>query len=177
MSDVPGPPAVERRRFPRRWRRARRALIGLLALLVLGAVGHLAFWRIGPPLLSRITPSPTHVGDTVTLEGQGFDTTLEGNIVYFGDYTGRLMRAGRTTLAVEVPDIDFSSGAQQVVKVKVEVDEDKVSNTLDLVVLPSLDPEPGTGPFTEEAEEEEEEDDPPLASPSPGDATPSPSPR
>jgi hypothetical protein len=61
--------------------------------------------------------------------------------------------------------------------VKVEVDEDKVSNTLDLVVLPSLDPEPGTGPFTEEAEEEEEEDDPPLASPSPGDATPSPSPR
>jgi hypothetical protein len=87
------------------------------------------------------------------------------------------MRAGRTTLAVEVPDIDFSSGAQQVVKVKVEVDEDKVSNTLDLVVLPSLDPEPGTGPFTEEEAEEEEEDDPPSARPNAGDAIPSPSPR
>ena len=171
MSDVPGPPAVERRRFPRRWRRARRALIGLLILLVLGVAGHLAFWRIGPPLLSRITPSPAHVGDTVTLEGQGFDTTLEGNIVYFGDYTGRLMRAGRTTLAVEVPDIGVAAGAQQPVKVKVEVDEDKVSNALDLVVLPSLDPEPGTEPFTEE-----EEDDPPLASPSPGYASPRASP-
>jgi hypothetical protein len=44
-----------------------------------------------------------------------------------------------------------------VVKVKVEVDEDKVSNALDLVVLPSLDPEPGSDVLTEE----EEEDEPP----------------
>jgi hypothetical protein len=142
-----------------------------LILLVLGAVGHLAFWRIGPPLLSRITPSPAHVGDTVTLEGQGFDTTLEGNVVFFGDYTGRLIRAGRTSLAVEVPDIGIAAGAQQVVKVKVEVDEDKVSNVLDLVLLPSLDPEPGTDILTEE-----EDDEPPLSSPNPGYASPRASP-
>jgi hypothetical protein len=168
---APAPPAVERRRFPRRWRRARRALIGLLILLVLGAVGHLAFWRIGPPLLSRITPSPAHVGDTVTLEGQGFDTTLEGNVVFFGDYTGRLVRAGRTTLLVEVPDVAVAAGGQRLLPVKVEVDEDKVSNALDLVVLPSLDPEPGADVLTEE-----EEDEPPLASPNPGYASPRASP-
>jgi hypothetical protein len=162
MSEVNSPPAVERRRFPRRWRRARRALLGLLALVVLGVAGHLAFWRIGPPLLSRISPSPAHVGDTVTLDGQGFDTTLEGNVVYFGDYSGRLIRAGRTTLEVEVPDIAVPAGGQKGVKVKVEVDEEKVSNALDLVVLPSLDPEPGTDVLTEE-----EEDEPPLARPHP----------
>ncbi|HVR70918.1 MAG TPA: IPT/TIG domain-containing protein [Vicinamibacteria bacterium] len=170
MSEVQGPPAVDRRRFPRRWRRARRALAGLLVLAVLGIVGHLAFWRIGPPLLSRISPSPAHVGDTVTLDGQGFDTALEGNVVYFGDYTGRLMRAERTTLVVEVPDIGVPAGGEQGVKVKVQVDEDKLSNALDLVVLPSLDPEPGTEVLTED-----EEAGPLLDGPNPGYASPSPS--
>jgi hypothetical protein len=176
MSDAPSPPPVERRRYPRRWRRGRRAVIGLLVLLALGVIGNLALRRIGPPLLSRISPTTTRVGDTVVLEGQGFDGTLEGNVVYFGDYSGRLIKASSSRLEVEVPDIGVPNGAQERVPVKVEVDEDKVTNAMELVVLPAASLEPGTEPLTEEEEEE-----PPLASPNPGyaspRATPRPSPR
>jgi hypothetical protein len=161
MNEPPGPPAVERRRFPRRWRRARKALFGLLAILGLGVAGYVSFWRIGPPLLARISPSPAHVGDTVTLDGQGFDPTLEGNVVYFGDYSGRMVRAGRTRLEVEVPEVGVAPGREVRLPVKVEVNERKVSNALELVVLPSREPEPGTGA----PEEDEEEDEPPPSPP------------
>ena len=115
MSEAASPPPVERRRFPRRWRRGRRALVGLLALMMLGVIGYVAFWRVGPPLLARVSPSPAHVGGTVILDGQGFDPTLEGNVVYFDDYSGRVVKAGRTRLEVEVPDIEMA-GTSQVVR-------------------------------------------------------------
>jgi hypothetical protein len=171
MSDITGPPLVERRRYPRRWRRGMHAMLGLVALILLSVGGYVAFWRIGPPQLARVTPTPVHVGEILTLDGQGFDPSLEGNIVYFGDYSGRVLRADRTLLQVEVPDIGVAEGTQAPVLVKVEVDESKVSNALELVVLPALHPEPGTGPLTEDEEEE-----PPLASPNPGYASPRPSP-
>jgi hypothetical protein len=175
MSEAASPPPVERRHFPRRWRRARRALIGLLALIALGIAGYVAFWRVGPPLIARVAPSAAHVGETVVLDGQGFDPTLEGNVVYFDDYSGRLMTAARTRLEVEVPDIQLGQRSQASVAVKVEVREKRVSNTLPLVVLPPLDPEPGTaGPLTEDEEEEEEQG--PLASPNPSYASPKPPP-
>ena len=172
MSDAPSLPPVERRRFPRRWRRGRNAMIGLLALIALGLVGYFAFWRIGPPLIGRITPSPVHAGETVVIEGQGFDTTLEGNVVYFDDYSGRMLKAGRTRLEVEVPDTAVPEGEEERVQVKVEVGESQVSNAMEIVVRPPLEPEPGTEPFTAE---EEEEDEGPLSSPNPGYASPSPS--
>jgi hypothetical protein len=170
MSEVQSPPPYERRRFPRRWRRARRALYGLLGLLALGVAGYVAFWRVGPPVLARVAPSPAHVGDSVVLDGQGFDPTLEGNVVYFGDYAGRVLKAGKTQLEVEVPDVGVE-GAWLPVLVKVEVGQKRVSNALELVVQPARVPEPGTGPLTDEEEEE-----PPLASPNPGYASPRPSP-
>jgi IPT/TIG domain-containing protein len=170
MSDAPGVPPVERRRFPRRWRRGRNAMLGLLALIALATVGYFAFWRIGPPLIGRISPTTVHVGETVLIEGQGFATTLEGNIVYFGDYSGRMVRAGRTGIEVEVPDISVPEGQQQRVPVKVQVGENQVSNSMEVVILPSLEREPGTDPLTEEEEEE-----PPLARPNPGHASPLPS--
>ena len=171
MSGAAPLPPVERRRFSRRWRRGRRAVIGLLVILALGLVGNLALSRIGGPHLTRISPSPARVGDTVTLAGRGFDTTLEGNVVYFGDYSGRLLRADRSSLEVEVPDVTAVAGGQERVAVKVEVDEDRVSNVLELVVLPPLDPEPGTEPLTEEEAETQ-----PLAVPNPGVASPRASP-
>ena len=171
MSDAPGPPPVERRRYPRRWRRGRRAVIGLLVLLALGAIGNIALRRSGPPILSRVSPATAHIGDTIVLEGQGFDGKLEGNVVYFGDYSGRVVKAGSSHLEVEVPDIGVAVGTQELVPVKIEVGENRMTNAMDLVVLPSTDPEPGTEPLTEEEEEE-----PPLASPNPGYASPSPSP-
>jgi len=154
MSDAPAAPTVDRRRFPRRWRRGRRAVLGLLVIGALALAGNLALNHIRPPQLSGISPSPAHVGDTVTLTGRGFDTTLEGNVVYFGDYSGRLILARRTRLEVEVPDMGVVAGRQERVPVKVQVDEDKVSNALELVVLPSREPEPGTEPLPEEEEEE-----------------------
>jgi hypothetical protein len=160
MSEAPPLPPVERRKFPRRWRRGRKALIGLLILLALGGAGYAAFWRAGPPQLARISPSTAHVGQTILLEGQGFDTTLEGNVVYFGDYSGRLARAGRLRLEVEVPDVGVPAGSQRRLPVKVEVNESRVSNALELVVLPSLDPEPGTNIPEDEEEDEEEEEAP-----------------
>lgn len=171
MSDAPSPPPVERRRYPRRWRRGRRAVIGLLVLLALGVIGNIALRRIGPPLLSRISPTTARVGDTIVLEGQGFDSSLEGNVVYFGDYSGRLMKASSHRLEVEVPDIGLAVGAQELLPVKVEVDENKMTNAMELVVLPSADPEPGTEPLTKEEDEE-----PPLARPNPGYASPRASP-
>ena len=165
MSDAPSLPPVERRRFPRRWRRGRNAMIGLLVLMGLGVAGYFAFWRIGPPLIGRITPSTVHVGETVVIEGQGFATTLEGNIVYFDDYTGRVLQAGPTRLEVEVPDTAMAEDEEERVHVKVEVGENQVSNAVEIVVRPPLEPEPGTDALTEEEEEEG-----PLASPNPDDA-------
>ena len=172
MSETQPPPAVERRHYPRRWRRGRRAVIGLLVLLVLGVIGNLALRRIGPPLLSRLSPTTVHIGDTVVLEGQGFDSTLEGNVVYFGDYSGRVLKAVHDLLEVEVPDVGVAVGAEQRLPVKVEVDEQKVTNSLELVILPPREEEPGTESLTEE-----EEEVPPLASPNPGYASPQATPR
>jgi hypothetical protein len=170
MTEATTLPPVERRRFPRRWRRGRKAMFGLLVLIALALVGYFAFWRIGPPLIGRITPSTVHVGETVIIEGQGFDTSLEGNVVYFGDYSGRMVRAGRTELEVEVPDIGVPEGQEERVPVKVEVGESQVSSAIEIVVRPPLEPEPGTEPLTEEEAEEA-----PLSSPNPGYASPSPS--
>jgi hypothetical protein len=171
MSEPPSLPPVERRRFPRRWRRGRNAMIGLVALILLAVIGYFAFWRIGPPLIGRITPSPVHVGQTVVIEGQGFDPALEDNIVLFDDYAGRMVKGGRTRIEVEVPDTGVPEGQEQRVKVKVRVGESQLSNTVEIVVRPPLEPEPGTEPLTEE-----EEDVPPLASPNPGYASPRASP-
>ena len=171
MSEPPSLPPVERRRFPRRWRRGRNAMLGLVALIGLGLVGYFAFWRIGPPLIGRITPSPVHVGQTVVIEGQGFDPALEDNIVLFDDYAGRMVKGGRTQIEVEVPDVGVPEGQEQRVKVKVQVGENQLSNSVEIVVRPPLEPEPGTEPLTEE-----EEETAPLASPNPGYASPRASP-
>jgi hypothetical protein len=180
MPDVSDLPTIERRRFPRRWRRARRALVGILAIVGLALLGNLALTRLGGPQLFTVSPSPAHVGETVTLAGRGFDSALEDNVVFFGDYSGRTVRASRTRVEVEVPDVGIAEGQQHRVAVKVQVRDGKVSNALELVVLPAREPEPGTGPPTEEEQEAERTSPvprlPPSAAPSASPAA-SPSPR
>ena len=155
MSSVANLPPVERRRFPRRWRRARRALIGILVIAGLAFLGNVALTRLAAPELFTVSPPQAHVGDTIVLAGRGFRTALEDNIVLFGDYTGRMVRASRTRLEVEVPDVGITDG-QQRVPVKVKVHEGKVTNALEIVLLPASEPEPGTGPPTADEIEEEQ---------------------
>ena len=145
-------------------------MLGLLVLIALGLIGYFAFWRVGPPLIGRITPARVHAGDTIVIEGQGFDTALEDNVVYFGEYSGRLLKAGRTRLEVEVPDTRVPEGEEERLPVKVQVGETQLSNAMEVVVLPPREPEPGTEPLTEEEEEAG-----PFASPIPQYASPSPS--
>jgi hypothetical protein len=156
MSDLPTALPVERRRFPRRWRRARRALIGILVIAGLALVDNVALTRLDAPQLFTVSPSPARVGDTVTLAGRGFRAALEDNVVFFGGYPGRTVRASRTRLDVEVPDVGITDGQQFRLPVKVQVHDGKVTNAVEVVVLPPCEPEPGTEPPTAEEIEEEQ---------------------
>ncbi|HEY7413389.1 MAG TPA: IPT/TIG domain-containing protein [Vicinamibacteria bacterium] len=167
MSDAPpaAPPPVERRRFPRRWRRARRALVGLLVLIALGVLGNLAFRRLGGPRIDALVPEQARIGEAVTLEGRGFGRALEDNVVLFSDMPGRTLSAATDELVVEVPDLELPPEGRLTVSVKVQLEENE-SNRASLVVLPALQPEPATGP--QDAELEEPEPAPsPAAPPSP----------
>ncbi len=146
-------PVAERRRFPRRWRRARRALLGLLVLIALGFLGTYAIGRLGGPRLDAIVPGEARIGETVLLEGRGFGRALEDNVVYFADTPGRVVEVAPDELVVDVPDLELGREGRRLVGVKVQVGRAE-SARIPLVVRPAAQPEPAT----REAGAEEEED-------------------
>lgn len=154
-ADLPPAIPVERRHFPRRWRRARRALYGLLGLIAMGTAAYLGLKKVEPPQLDLVMPTHARVGEVVILSGTGFSPRPEKNVVYVGDYAARVLEATRNRLLVEVPDMALDPGEQKNAPVRVGVGSAQ-SKPLELRVGAPLEPEPGT-----DAPEEDE------ASPSP----------
>jgi hypothetical protein len=108
-------------------------IILLAALLFLAGGGMLGYVFLGPsgPSLAGLDPARARAGDTITLRGRGFSPTPQGNIVLFGDRTGRVIGATPSELRVEVPDFDVAEGAPQSVAVRVLVGK-RASGPVDL---------------------------------------------
>jgi hypothetical protein len=169
MSTIAPPPAappVERRHYPRRWRRARRALYGLLGQMAIGVVGYFALRNVQPPQLDLVMPTHARIGDVVILSGSAFASRPEKNSVYVGDFAARVLEATRNRLLIEVPDMSLDPGERKTATVRVMVGNLE-SKSLALTVDPSPDLEPGTDAPVDD-------DD---ATPTPRPRAPSPSPR
>lgn len=83
----------------------RPVLVGFATLVLAGGalVAYRAFQQ-PPPVLTGIMPPRVEPGQTVTLNGVGFDTTPEKNLVHLGTTAvGRVTSASETQLAVTVP--------------------------------------------------------------------------
>jgi hypothetical protein len=150
----PAPPPVERRHFPRRWRRSRRALYGLTGLIALGLIAYLALHKVEPPQLYLVMPSHARVGDVVILSGAGFALRPEQNLVYVADYAARVLEARPTRLLIEIPSMALDPGEWRKAPVRVQVGKTQ-SKSVEMTIDRS-EPEPG-----EDAPEDDE------ASPSP----------
>jgi hypothetical protein len=166
IASPPAAPPVERRHYPRRWRRARRALYGLLGLMAIGVVGYFALRNVQPPQLDLVMPTHARIGDVVILSGSAFASRPEKNSVYVGDFAARVLEATRNRLLIEVPDMSLDPGERKTASVRVMVGNLE-SKSLALTVDPSPDLEPGTDAPVDD-------DD---ATPTPRPRTPSPSPR
>jgi hypothetical protein len=97
------------------------------------------------PQLTGIRPNPVEAKTTVTLTGGRFAPSAGGNIVLFGDQTGRVIRATATELDAVVPDLGLPPGRQARVPVRVLVDgraSDALELTIGVVPLPPPAPEP-----------------------------------
>ena len=117
-------------------------LIILLAVLLFLAGGGMlgyVFLRQSGPSLAGLDPARARAGDTITLRGQGFSPTPQGNIVLFGDRTGRVISATPSELRVEVPDLEAAEGAPQSVAVRVLVGQ-RVSSPFDLAAYREVEP-------------------------------------
>jgi len=158
-------PPIERRHFPRRWRRARRALYGLLGVMVLGLVAYVSLRKVEPPQLDLVVPSRARVGDVVILSGSAFAHRPEDNNVYVGDYAARVLEATRSRLLIEVPDMALDPGERKTAPVRVTVGRTQ-SKALQITVDPAPELEPGT-------DAPEDDDD---ARPTPRPRVPTPSP-
>ncbi len=113
----------------------------LAALLFLGGTGMLAyvFLRGLGPTLSGVDPGRVRAGDAITVRGRGFAPTPQGNVVLFGDRTGRVISATVTELRVEVPELPVAEGVTQNVGLRVLVGR-TASATLDLAVFKDAAP-------------------------------------
>jgi hypothetical protein len=165
IASPPAVPPVERRHFPRRWRRARRALYGLLGLMVMGVVGYVALRTVQPPQLDLVMPTHARTGDVVILTGSAFASRPEKNFVYVGDFAARVLEATRSRLLIEVPDMSLDPGERKTAMVRVMVGKLE-SKSLALTV----DPAPDLGPGTDAPVDDDDAGAPrrsPATSPSP----------
>jgi hypothetical protein len=106
-------------------------LFGLALVLVLG--GYVGWNYMQTPTLNEISPNPARAGDTVTLRGDRFSSDLGGNIVLFGDRSGKIVRATTTLLEVQVPEVGMMLGEQVRVPVRV-FSRDRVSGPVDILI-------------------------------------------
>ena len=143
IASPPAAPPVERRHYPRRWRRARRALYGLLGLMAIGVVGYFALRTVQPPQLDLVMPTHARIGDVVILSGSAFASRPEKNSVYVGDFAARVLEATRNRLLIEVPDMAFEPGERKTAPVRVVVGRLE-SKPIPMTVDAAPDLEPGT---------------------------------
>jgi IPT/TIG domain len=105
---------------------------GLLFVAGAGMLGYVALRPSGPRVFG-LDPARVRAGDAITVRGQGFAPNPQGNIVLFGDQTGRVISATESDLRVEVPDIGMPDGATQGVGLRVLVGR-TASDPFDLAV-------------------------------------------
>ncbi|WP_299016415.1 FG-GAP-like repeat-containing protein, partial [uncultured Polaribacter sp.] len=56
-----------------------------------------------PPTITSFSPTSAEVGDTVTINGTGFDATAANNVVYFGGIKAAVTSTSGTQIVVTVP--------------------------------------------------------------------------
>lgn len=126
------------------------SVVALLLLAALMALSAYVAWNLFlTPQLTGIRPNPVEAKTTVTLTGGRFAPSAGGNIVLFGDQTGRVIRATATELDAVVPDLGLPPGRQARVPVRVLVDgraSDSLELTIGVVPLPPPAPEPTPTP-------------------------------
>lgn len=59
--------------------------------------------QIQPPIINSISPREALVGSDITIEGNLFDLTQNGNLVYFGGVRAEVITASTTSLTVRAP--------------------------------------------------------------------------
>ncbi|PYQ54267.1 MAG: hypothetical protein DMF78_06570 [Acidobacteria bacterium] len=92
----------------------------LLAALVAGGLWLMRSSR--PPAVASITPARVGLGQSVTITGEHFAPTPQGNLVQFAGKPGRVVDASATRLQVEIPELDTPPGRDTPVPVVVVVD-------------------------------------------------------
>jgi len=92
----------------------------LLAALVAGGLWVMRSSR--PPAVASITPARVGLGQGVTITGEHFAPTPQGNLVQFAGKPGRVVDASPTRLQVEIPELDAPPGHDTPVPVVVVVD-------------------------------------------------------
>jgi sugar lactone lactonase YvrE len=86
-------------------------------------------------IVDSLSPLEGYLKDVITINGSGFNTTPEFNVVAFGSYVGTVQEATSTMLKVQAPDVSDES---VIVKVAVKGSEDW-SNELEFTFKPAVD--------------------------------------
>jgi hypothetical protein len=101
---------------------ARYAVIGVVLILLLAAGGYFLMGQFRGPAIESIAPSRARTGEVVTVAGRNFSSEPSGNVVRFeGSREGRVIRASRVRLEVEVPEVPAAVGRPNRVPVTVTV--------------------------------------------------------
>jgi len=136
----------------------------LLLALVLTLAAYVAWGLLLTPHLVSVAPNPAAEKTAVLLQGSRFAPYPGGNIVLFGDQTGKVLRSGPTELEVRVPELGLPAGRQARVPVRVLV-EGRVSESVEMTIGLPPPPAPTPTPTPE-----------PAPSPEPSAAAPTPAP-
>lgn len=115
----------------------------LLLAAVLALAAYIAWGLLLTPHLTSVAPNPAAEKTAVLLQGSRFAPYPGGNIVLFGDQTGKVLRSGPTELEVRVPELGLPPGRQARVPVRVLV-EGRVSESVEMTI--GLPPPPAPTP-------------------------------
>ena len=97
-------------------------IAGGAAVILLLAVGGLVAMRGRAPAIQSIVPARVGLGQSVTITGEHFAPSRDGNVVQFGVKAGRVVQASATRLQVEIPELPAAPGHDTAVPVVVVVD-------------------------------------------------------